>query len=397
MVSITKYETSEGTRYRINYRKPDGRLTAKRGFLRKRDAEEWAAEHVTRAKTLGTYVDPQAGLKRIGEIYEEWMTVKKPLWKESQRESIEASWRTHCRKQWENRHVGDVTHAEIQQWISRLAAQRSASVTIRACGIMRAIFDKAVLDRLIASNPCQDIELPRKPKRKGKHVYLTIPELIALADECDKAQQMGESRRALVLTLGFCGIRWGEAAALRICDVDLTRGCLNISRSIVQVKGKPVEGTPKSYECRQVPMPRIVSEALGGIIRGRADQDERVFSDPNGGPIRPQSASTAKGNRTWWPSALRRLGWRETKWPSPHDLRHTAASIAVSAGANVKALQRMLGHASAAMTLDVYADLFDSDLLDVARMIDAAVQVQAPAEKRCQNVVTQKEISAKTS
>ncbi|MGV0157137.1 tyrosine-type recombinase/integrase [Rhodococcus sp. GB-02] len=47
---------------------------------------------------------------------------------------------------------------------------------------------------------------------------------------------------------------------------------------------------------------------------------------------------------------------------TPHDLRDTAASLAVSAGANVKALQKMLGHASAAMTLDVYTDLFDDDL-----------------------------------
>jgi len=45
-----------------------------------------------------------------------------------------------------------------------------------------------------------------------------------------------------------------------------------------------------------------------------------------------------------------------------HDLRHTAASLAMSAGANVKAVQRMLGHASAAMTFDTYADLFDHDL-----------------------------------
>jgi integrase len=53
-----------------------------------------------------------------------------------------------------------------------------------------------------------------------------------------------------------------------------------------------------------------------------------------------------------------------------HDLRHTAASLAVSAGANVKAVQRMLGHASAAMTLDVYADLFDEDLDAVAVALD---------------------------
>ncbi|ODQ85665.1 hypothetical protein BHQ17_22600 [Mycolicibacterium holsaticum] len=52
--------------------------------------------------------------------------------------------------------------------------------------------------------------------------------------------------------------------------------------------------------------------------------------------------------------------------------RHTAASLAVSAGANVKAVQKMLGHASAAMTLDVYADLFNDDLEAVATALDAA-------------------------
>ena len=72
--------------------------------------------------------------------------------------------------------------------------------------------------------------------------------------------------------------------------------------------------------------------------------------------------------------------------PVPHDLRHTAASLAVHAGANVKALQRMLGHKNASMTLDVYADLFDSDLMDVARMLDAAVQVETSMEKCGQNV-----------
>ena len=52
-----------------------------------------------------------------------------------------------------------------------------------------------------------------------------------------------------------------------------------------------------------------------------------------------------------------------------HDLRHTAASLAISAGANPKVVQPMLGHTSAAMTLDVYADLFDTDLDAVAEKL----------------------------
>lgn len=59
---------------------------------------------------------------------------------------------------------------------------------------------------------------------------------------------------------------------------------------------------------------------------------------------------------------------------TPHDLRHTAASLSVSAGANVKAIQRMLGHASAAMTLDVYADLFDDDLDTVSDALEIAAE-----------------------
>lgn len=57
---------------------------------------------------------------------------------------------------------------------------------------------------------------------------------------------------------------------------------------------------------------------------------------------------------------------------TPHDLRDTAASLAISAGANVKAIQRMLGHTSAAMTLDVYGGLFDDDLDAVAEALDKA-------------------------
>jgi integrase len=60
-----------------------------------------------------------------------------------------------------------------------------------------------------------------------------------------------------------------------------------------------------------------------------------------------------------------------------HDLRHTAASLAVGAGANVKAVQRMLGHAKASVTLDVYADLFDEDLDGVADRLDTAIRSTA--------------------
>ncbi|WP_369831306.1 tyrosine-type recombinase/integrase [Cryobacterium sp. N21] len=81
----------------------------------------------------------------------------------------------------------------------------------------------------------------------------------------------------------------------------------------------------------------------------------------------------------WLVYALKRAREVDPTFPrvTPHDLRHTAASLAVSAGANVKALQRMLGHASAAMTLDVYAELFDDDLNSVAVALDQARMISS--------------------
>jgi len=64
---------------------------------------------------------------------------------------------------------------------------------------------------------------------------------------------------------------------------------------------------------------------------------------------------------------------------TPHDLRRTAASLAVASGANVKSVQHMLGHVSAAMTPDVYSGLFDDDLTALADRMDAAAQAATEA------------------
>lgn len=86
--------------------------------------------------------------------------------------------------------------------------------------------------------------------------------------------------------------------------------------------------------------------------------------------------------RGWFAFAVKRVRDADDEFPrvTPHDLRHTAASLAISAGANVKAVQRMLGHASASMTLDTYADLLDDDLDGVADALDHARRAVVVAE-----------------
>jgi integrase len=88
-----------------------------------------------------------------------------------------------------------------------------------------------------------------------------------------------------------------------------------------------------------------------------------VFSGPTGGYL-PRPKST----RGWFAGAVSRA---KVPTITPHDLRHTCASLSDSAGMNVLALQRMLGHTSAKVTLDTYADLFDADLDAVAATLHA--------------------------
>jgi integrase len=122
-------------------------------------------------------------------------------------------------------------------------------------------------------------------------------------------------------------------------------------------------------------VPTALAEELAALMTGKG-RDDLVFTDLRGGVLR---------NSNWrarvFRPAVEKFQHTDDTFPTitPHDLRHTAASLAVSVRANVKAVQRMLGHAKASMTLDTYADLFDEDLDEVADRLNDAIRVTADA------------------
>ena len=75
--TIRQYATKSGKRYEVRYRKPDGTPTGKRGFRRKMDADAWGAANVTTAKSVGAYIDPQAGRRLVEDFWEPWLAAKK--------------------------------------------------------------------------------------------------------------------------------------------------------------------------------------------------------------------------------------------------------------------------------------------------------------------------------
>ncbi|GAA4163824.1 tyrosine-type recombinase/integrase [Gryllotalpicola daejeonensis] len=359
MGSITAYDSAAGKRYRVRYRKPDHSQTDKRGFRTKREAELFLAS-VELKKATGEYIDPAAARETVGKLGTAWLASRSHL-KPSSNYVYESAWRLHVKPKWGGLRVGTIRHSDVQSWVSELSSggatgkPKSATIVRRCHDILAGILDTAVRDHLIPSNPARGVKLPRKLGRE--HVYLSHQKVAALIKASgDHAPE--------VATLAYTGLRWGELSALRVRDRDRARHRLNVVENAVYVNGRIVVGSPKTHERRSVPYPQFLDAALDEACADK-NPDELIFDDGRGGYQRTPTMTV----NSWWDRALADA---DLSPMTIHDLRHTAASLAISAGANVKAVQRMLGHASAAMTLDTYSDLFDDDLDAVATQLDHA-------------------------
>jgi integrase len=357
MGSITPYETANGRRYRVRYRTPNRSQTDKRGFRTKREAEIFLAG-IEVAKARGEFVDASMSRITVEEWSERWLSTQVQL-KPSTRSGYESIIRTRIVPKWGRVSIGDLNHGALQDWISA-ETKRAKPATVRSYHrVMSLMIKYAIRDGRLTRNVADGIRLPRITKeRRG---YLNHEQVRELATLCGPDGD-------IVLLLAYTGLRWGEMAALRVGDIELANLRLNIEQAVTEVGGNLVYGTPKNHSRRSVPFPFFLTAALErrSLGKGRADL---VFTAPYGGALSNQNWRRRNFNRAM-AELIRR---HPTLIPlTPHDLRHTAASLAISIGANVKAVQRMLGHASAAMTLDVYSDLFDDDLDSVGVALSAA-------------------------
>jgi integrase len=350
MGTISPYETTAGKRYRVRYRTPDNRQTDRRGFRTKREAEAFAAT-LEVSKLTGQFVEVSRARAHIDELGREWLDQKVDV-KPSTRTALESAWRVHVQPQWGTTAVSKIEHSAVKKWVADLSnGGKSATTVKRAFGVLSAILDDAVRARRILHNPCKDVKTPKKVSRE--HTYLSHAQLHSLAAEAGR-------HKTMILVMGYTGLRWGEVIGLRVRDADFARNRLTVSQNAVEVGSTIHVGTPKTHERRSVPVPAFLVDAVKAQSRDKLP-DALLFPGPDGQHMRRTRTDGESGG--WFAGAVRRAGVPRV---TPHDLRHTAASLAISAGANVKAVQLMLGHKSAAMTLDTYSGLFEDDLDAVA-------------------------------
>jgi integrase len=239
-------------RYRARYRGADGKERSSH-HDRKVDAERWVTDQKSRVNN-GLWLDPALGRITVGQWSKTWVASKQSL-KPSARRSYEEVYKNLVEPHWAERQLIKVTYGDVITWMAELAASGlSASRRRQALLVMKQILDLAVVDGRIARNVAKLVKAPR-PIR-GEQRFLSHVQLADLAAEC------GPDFEAFVLLLGYTGLRWGEARALRVRHVDLMRCRIEIAENIPDGFDESETVTPKSHRRRVVPRPRWGSEQL---------------------------------------------------------------------------------------------------------------------------------------
>ncbi|MFJ8191109.1 tyrosine-type recombinase/integrase [Streptomyces sp. NPDC096094] len=346
-------------RWRVRWYGPDNKGKAK--TFAKLPQAEAEVNAITARLDKGSYRDPQSAKAAFAVVAEEWhgsLRKQGRRTKADYREALDS----YVLPKWRDWQVGAIRWEDVSDWIDELCTRPGlagrplgpARVT-KVYRVFSAVMKRAVVSGRIAASPAADHELPQRAD-DDDHVYLSHDQVEALAAAA------GE-HRLLVLVLAYCGIRWSEAAAIKAGRVQGEARRIRIVQAYSDVKGALELGPVKNHEKRSVPLPRSFAAELHERVKDQRP-DLLVFTAPEGGPLRYSNFRSRFFDPAVKAAGLGGLG------VTPHKLRHTAASLAIAAGADVKVVQLMLGHKSAAMTLDVYGHLWPDRLDEVADALD---------------------------
>ncbi len=360
-----------GRRWRARYRGPDGRIRS-RSFDRKVDADRWL---VARLGSIdrGEWIAPEAGNIPLSDAAADWLAGLDI--KPKTRAGYESLLRSRVLPVFGDLPVNRITPAMVRNWIADMQAEGlSASRIKQAKQVLSAPLELAVVDGIIARSPTTGVKVPTVRRREQR--FLAAEQVADLAAAAEKAQ---DGAGLVIMTLAWVGMRWGELVALRRSRVHLLRRRIEIAEAATELGSGLSWGTPKTHEGRLVTMPAFLADQLAPRL-GQIPDDELVFTAAQGGPLR-----SSPFRRQIWKPAVEAAGLEQLRI---HDLRGTAASLMISSGANIKAVQRQLGHASAAMTLDLYGHLYEDDLDTLADALDRRyAAATAPAHTRAERAL----------
>ena len=366
-------------------------------FRTRQEASDWltAQQH---SQLTGTHIPPATQQITYTSVADAWRTTWLDLEPKTKlgNEQILAN---HLLPEFGTTKISAITPQRVQAYITRLSqppanpspsgGKALAPGTVRNIyAALRASLNTAVRLRMIHSNPCQHVKLPRSPKEQ--QIILTPGEVAHLAKEISTNQRT-EQYGVMVLVAAYTGLRAGELLALRRQDVDLLRGRITVSRALKDIHGRFASDNPnsgiqrgmlfgptKSHATRTIVLPRFLTQVLNDYLShplpSGSSSEALIFPDTNGGPLRHNNFY----RRHFKPAVLRALPPEKQAFTF-HCLRHTCASLLIEQGVHARAIQEQLGHSSILVTMGTYGHLMDSAYESTASALDAAyTQSQQP-------------------
>ena len=340
------------------------------------------SECVEKLKTLKDALAPPAPPRTradmpFGDWMEHWYeTHSRPAARPGTRRIYEGYLRLYIRPGLGHIPLNRLTAKDMQQFFVWLKTEGCADQSDGETGLadsqLRNIhslcwraLEKAVSGNLIPQNPASGCKLP--PARKGEMNLLSREAMQKLL-----IQAKEEKYYELFLLEFATGLRLGELTVLQWEDLNLTTGELRISKQAVVIGSEVVVTEPKTKAAvRTLLLPPKVLE----VFREYRKRNVSRWLFPS--PKKEDSPLLPSVVRQRLHRLLDHAGCERMRF---HDLRHTFATLALESGKDVKTLSAMLGHVSAATTLDIYTHITDDMRLTAAANIDRSIGKAVPQE-----------------
>lgn len=361
-----------GSRWRANwFEQLQGKPVRKTAdYATKAQAENKITE-VKTSLASGSHVASSLRLQKVSAVADAWLRSKQKI-RESSRKKYQDELDRYVLPKWGRRAIDSITSTEVEEWVDELrtgTAPHNFKIDrkqqpLRASAIKHvvritfgAIMGYAVNKRWLTYSPVTGVELP---DAEATDVDSQIIEPIELQALIEAAQTISVQDANILRVLGFAGLRIGEVFALQV--EDWHNGVLTVRHTLSEAATGVKLAPPKSGASRSFPVAPIAAEALNEQVKDQPP-NAYIFRNSKGGHLNVHNWRARVFGRTVDRAGLEVPGF------TPHSLRHTAASMAISANANILIIQRMLGHKNPNITLETYSHLYPSDLNKIGDLI----------------------------
>ena len=262
----------------------------------------------------------------------------------------------------------EISSAQISALLLDMQAQGRANATaVKVYTILKSLFKMAYLADMIDRNPMDKVERPKPRKDEIKPQTAQAYTAQEVRDILTALEGEPLKWRAFIHLLIDTGVRRGEALAVQWEDIDFQENTILICRNLCYTPDKGIYlDTPKNGRCRMVDVGEDTLQLLKQIREQQGAGGKYIFTQDNSlEPMHPTSPTH------YFRQFAKRNGIKDFH---PHKLRHTFASVAITAGADVVSVSETLGHSDTAVTLRMYTHANDESRRRASRIFRDAIQ-----------------------